>query len=136
MWLFSETGFVSAVMDEDNPDQIVVRARDKKSLEPLAKFAGVKIVKLSRVTDYPHRVFVPRSKYAEWVLELIGKLEYTNYKSRVTETRGHDFADPLHDVWATMLQLEYLGPNKKNKKGWHTEYSGGFSMKDYYQTGT
>lgn len=122
MWLFSETGFVSAVMDEDNPDQIVVRARDKKSLEPLAKFAGVKIVKLERVTDYPHRVFVPRSKYAEWVLELIEKLEYTNYKSRVTETRGHDFADPLHDVWATMLVLERTPVRKKGKTTWAYDY--------------
>jgi hypothetical protein len=106
MWLFSETGFVSAVMDPKDKNKIVVRAREKKSLEPLMAMTGVKIVYPDRYTDYPHRVVVTRQQYADWVLSLIEQMQYTNYKTQVTKTRGSDFAHPLHQVWSTMLQLE------------------------------
>jgi hypothetical protein len=33
-------------------------------------------------------------------------IEYDNFKSRVTKTRGYDFVDALHDVWAAMLKIE------------------------------
>ena len=119
MWLFSETGFVSAVVDPTNKNNIVVRAGEKKSLEPLMKFAKVKMVYPKRSTDYPHRVIVTRQQYADWTLSLIEKMQYTNYKSQVTKTRGHDFAHPLHQVWSTMLQLEegYIPPTYK-KHDW------------------
>ena len=123
MWLFSDTGFVSAVMDPKDKNKIVVRARDKKSLEPLMKFAGVKIVYPKRATDYPHRVVVTRQQYADWVLSLVEKLQYTNYKSQVTKTRGYDFAHPLHQVWSTMLQLEedYEPPTSAYRGNWTYE---------------
>jgi hypothetical protein len=72
-----------------------------------------------RSTDYPHRVIVTRQQYADWTLSLIEKMQYTNYKSQVTKTRGHDFAHPLHQVWSTMLQLEegYIPPTYK-KHDW------------------
>lgn len=117
MWLFSETGFVSAVVDPQNKNNIVVRARDKKSLEPLMKFAKVKMVYPKRYTDYPHRVIVTRQQYADWVLSLVEQMQYGNYKNQVTKTRGHDFAHPLHQVWSTMLQLEegYTQPKQGSK---------------------
>ena len=32
MWIFTETGFVSAVQHRENPDYLMVRARDRQSL--------------------------------------------------------------------------------------------------------
>ena len=39
MWVFTETGFVSAVRKVDSPSKITVRSRDKQSLEVLAELA-------------------------------------------------------------------------------------------------
>lgn len=33
-------------------------------------------------------------------------VDYTNFKNRVHESRGHDFADALLSVWSAMHQVE------------------------------
>ena len=101
MWFFSETGFVSAVQDIDNSDMFVVRGRDRKSLQPLADFADVKILN-NRGTDYPFRVYVGKNIFSAWVSEQIDNLTYTNYKGHMHKTRGWEFCDALHDVWSAM----------------------------------
>ena len=55
MWVFTETGFVSAVARRDDPDHLVVRARDRISLEPLAALDADEIV-LGAGSDYPYRL--------------------------------------------------------------------------------
>lgn len=111
MWLFSETGFVSAVVDLQDKNKMIVRGRDKKSLEPLAKLAGVKILDTPQ-RDYPHRVFVSKKKFTEWVVENISTMQYNNYKSRMYQTRGADFTHALSEVWSVMHQVEegYVKP--------------------------
>lgn len=100
MWLFSETGFVSAVQHRDDPNKFIVRGRDRKSLEPLAKMARAKIIE-NAGTDYPFRVFVTRQKFAKWVSKQIENLDYTNYKGRMYSTRP-EFGNALHNVWSDM----------------------------------
>lgn len=111
MWLFSETGFVSAVVDTQNKNKMIVRGRDRKSLEPLAKLARVKILDTPQ-RDYPHRVFVSKKKFTEWVVRNISSMEYNNYKSRMYQTRGADFTHSLSQVWSVMHQVEegYVKP--------------------------
>lgn len=111
MWLFSETGFVSAVVDTQNKNKMIVRGRDRKSLEPLAKLARVKILDTPQ-RDYPHRVFVSKKKFTEWVVRNISSMEYNNYKSRMYQTRGADFTHSLSEVWSVMHQVEegYVKP--------------------------
>lgn len=111
MWLFSETGFVSAVVDLQDKNKMIVRGRDKKSLEPLAKLARVKILDTPQ-RDYPHRVFVSKKKFTEWVVENISTMQYNNYKSRMYQTRGADFTHSLSEVWSVMHQVEegYVKP--------------------------
>lgn len=103
MWVFTETGFLSAVKKNDRPDVYTVRSRDRKSLEPLAALAKVEIVE-TPYGDYPLRVFVEPAVFVEWLADQASNIEYSNYKSRVTKTRGHDFVEALHDVWAAMLK--------------------------------
>ena len=102
MWVFTETGFVSAVRKSDRPDVYTVRSRDRKSLEPLASFASVEIVE-TPYGDYPLRVFVEPAVFTEWLADQAMGIEYSNFKSRVGQTRGYKFVDALHDVWAAML---------------------------------
>lgn len=112
MWFFSETGFVSAVQDRKNPEKFVVRGRDRVSLEPLAKFARTKIID-NEGTDYPFRVYVTKKRFAEWVQKQIEALTYTNYKSRMYTTRGPEFVDALHDVWADMHRVTPKGAKRQ-----------------------
>lgn len=105
MWLFSETGFVSAVTHWDDENIIVVRGRDRKSLEPIAQVSGEEI-RVTPNNDYPVRVHVPRAVFAEWALSQIDTMRYGNYKDRMAQTRGKEFTRALHDVWAAMLSVE------------------------------
>jgi hypothetical protein len=104
MWIFTETGFVSAVRKNDRPDVYTVRARDRKSLEPLAAFAKAARVE-TPYGDYPVRAFVEPAVVTEWLSGQASNIEYDNFKSRVTKTRGYDFVDALHDVWSAMLKI-------------------------------
>lgn len=103
MWIFTETGFVSAVRKNDRPGVYTVRARDRKSLEPLASFAKAEIVE-TPYGDYPLRAFVEPAVFTEWLADQAAGIEYSNFKSRVAKTRGYEFVDALHDVWAAMLK--------------------------------
>lgn len=105
MWLFTETGFVSAVRKTDRPDVYTVRSRDRRSLEPLAALARVEIV-VSPLGDYPYRVFVESAIFTEWVADQASQIEYHNFKSRVSLTRGLDYTNALHEVWVAMLKTE------------------------------
>ena len=102
MWLFSETGFISIVRHRDQADVFVVRARDRKSLEPLAASSGAEI-KITPDADYPYRVFAPESVVTELVTQSLRALQYPNFKSQVAKTRGADYAYLLHDVWSVLL---------------------------------
>jgi hypothetical protein len=62
MWIFTETGFVSAVRHFSEKDKLVVRARDQKSLENLANSVGLDIISTPS-NDYPYRVFVADSVF-------------------------------------------------------------------------
>lgn len=105
MWLFSETGFVSAVEDRNNSKMFIVRGRDSRSLEPLAALAGTEIIE-SPHADYPFRVRVSRARFGEWVAEQIGNLSYDNYKGRMHEKRP-EFLYALHEVWEIMHDVSY-----------------------------
>jgi hypothetical protein len=103
MWVFTETGFVSVVRKNDRPDLYTVRSRDRESLELLAAMAKVEIV-ASPLGDYPYRAFVEPAVFTEWLADQASQIEYSNFKSRVSQTRGLDYTDALHDVWVAMLK--------------------------------
>lgn len=105
MWIFTETGFISAVRKPEQPGVVTVRSRDRKSLEALAAKAQVEIRRSPR-GDYPYRVFVGDGPFIEWFLDRGGELQYSNFKNRVAETRGKEFANALNKVWVTMLSVE------------------------------
>lgn len=105
MWLFTETGFVSAVQHRTEPETLVVRARDRKSLESLASQFSLEI-NTNPYSDYPYRVFIHKMDFTTWVSDSIKFLDYGNFKNQVAVTRGKKFAHTLGSVWATMLGAE------------------------------
>jgi muramidase (phage lysozyme) len=102
MWLFTNTGFVSAV---SNGRDLMVRARDRESLQPIAEAANTEIISTPK-NDYPYRVIVSHEFFADWVAHMAWGVTYKNFKSEVAATRGYDFAHPLMKVWSAMHEVE------------------------------
>lgn len=105
MWLFTNTGFVSAV---SNGKDLMVRARDRESLEALADAAKTEII-CTPLSDYPYRVIVGHEIFSMWVAHMARGINYKNFKSEVAATRGYDFARPLMKVWSAMHEIEDAG---------------------------
>jgi len=105
MWVFTESGFVSAIRPHSEAGKLVVRARDYKSLEELANAIGLDI-EPSPGRDYPYRVFIDDSTFATWLSKQIMKINYTNYKGHMESIRDHDFSGALLSVWSAMQQVE------------------------------
>lgn len=105
MWVFTESGFVSAVRHHSIEGVVHVRARDRKSLEPLDDLVAAGIVHTPDA-DYPYRLDVPDAEFSAWLTDVVANLEYPNFKDQVAQVRGYGFAGALHDVWSTMHQVE------------------------------
>lgn len=102
MWIFTNTGFISAVSDGK---ELVVRSRDRLSLEPLSNFVKATIRK-TPASDYPYRLTLSHQGFADWLSIMAQGIDYRNFKSEVTDTRGAEFAHPLMDVWSVMHAVE------------------------------
>jgi len=107
MWIFTETGFVSAVKKPQDNGLVSLRARDKESLQPLVDATGQPIVHTPE-GDYPYRIFIEQTDFADWVAKCALELEYPNFKSRMAQFRGYKYLGALHEVWAAMCRTEDL----------------------------
>lgn len=105
MWLFTETGFLSAVQKEPNTDELTVRARDSESLSDLASKYSLRIIK-TPLADYPYRVEINKKDFASWVSGEVTGISYSNFKNQVSVVRDSKFAKLLGKVWSVMLDAE------------------------------
>lgn len=103
MWIFTDTGFVSAVCHYQDRTQLVVRARDRRSLEGLAEAADAPIEAVG--SDYPFRTYVSKEKFATWLMQAVESLDYHNYKGQAMYTLPDYFQDVLHDVHARLARM-------------------------------
>ena len=108
MWIFTNTGIVSAV---SNGKDLMVRSRDRESLEPLAESAKTEII-ATPVNDYPYRTIVSHEIFSRWAGHMASTISYKNFKSEVAATRGYKFAHPLMKVWSAMHEVEDSGARK------------------------
>lgn len=111
MWIFTQTGFVSAVADLENNGNMVVRARDKKSLKPLVDATGAEILEISN-RDYEYRIYISKEDFARCLTDDIMSVDYNNFKNRVWDTRGDRYHDTLSRVWGVMLDISDKYPPK------------------------
>jgi len=105
MWIFTETGFVSAVKNTEHEGKYSVRARDEESLAGLIESTGAELIVTSH-TDYKYRVIISPEQFVSWMTEQASRIDYPNFKSRVSQTRGYEYLDALHDVWLAMLKTQ------------------------------
>ena len=102
MWVFTTSGFLSAVYKDG---ALQVRARDRKSLDSLAKDTTSSII-ATPLADYPYRIAITNEQFAAWVSQQALSVAYKNFKSEVADTRGYGFAKPLNKVWSVMHEVE------------------------------
>jgi len=105
MWIFTSTGFVSAVAHRDGPERIVVRARDRASLDALVARTGAE-VNPWQGSDYAFRIVMPREEFAAWVAEQAEAIDYRNFKTSAHQRRGGAFAEVLHEVWDALYRYQ------------------------------
>jgi hypothetical protein len=102
MWVFTTSGFVSAVYKDG---ALQVRARDRKSLTALAKQTSAEII-ATPLADYPYRIAITNEQFAGWITQQALAIDYKNFKSEIAVTRGYSFAMPLNKVWSAMHDVE------------------------------
>ena len=112
MWLFTTSGFISII--EKDANHLAVRARDSLSLSPLAQSYDVEICR-TPTADYPYRVFITKDQFKNWLSNQPGQIQYTNFKSEITTTRGKKFSDTLVKVWSAMHGVEDKDARSKNE---------------------
>ena len=105
MWVFTQKGFLSAVRTSTGSGDFKVRARDRESLLDLSTLAEVEII-ATPLADYPYRVIVSELVLGGFLMNELAAADYTNYKSRVSATRGTKFAHACGSVWSTMHEIE------------------------------
>lgn len=105
MWVFTDSGFISAVRPSGDHNNVVVRARDSESLYVLAEMAG-QIIEHSPDRDYPYRITASNEVFAKFLIDTVDFMDYTNFKNQVHATRGADYAKALSSVWSTMHDVE------------------------------
>jgi len=102
MWVFTTTGFVSAVYKDG---ALQVRARDRRSLNALSKDTGASIV-ATPIADYPYRIAITNEQFSKWLQAQVLGINYKNFKSEVADSRGYGFAKPLNQIWSVMHDVE------------------------------
>lgn len=103
MWIFTTKGFVSAVAHRAEPNNLMIRARARYSLDELATRSGSSI-EATPYGDYPFRITVDRELFVEWVAEQVRDIDYDNFKNA-----AHDLGDKRYDhalmrVWSAMYE--------------------------------
>ena len=112
MWIFTSSGFISIV--EKDADHLAVRARDSLSLSSLAQSYGVEI-RSTPTADYPYRIFITKDQFKNWLSNQPGQIDYKNFKSEVSITRGKNFANALLKVWSAMHAIEDIQARSSNE---------------------
>jgi hypothetical protein len=97
MWISFNDGFISAIQDHKDVDGLVVRARRKEHLENI--FPGLEIF-TGIGSDYEHRVFIKKAKFATILAKRAGDINYTNFKSSVKD-------DDLHRLYMRFWHLHH-----------------------------
>lgn len=105
MWIYTPTGFISAVAKRSSPTELTVRARDRQSLNGLVELTGAPAT-IGEGTDYPYRVVVSRETFKFWLSRQVDDLDYGNFKDEAHRVSGYEYASVLGRIWTDSLSLE------------------------------
>lgn len=93
MWVFTKSGFFSAVQHTEKPDVLLVRARFPGDLRRFCLAHGIKAeVCETPYADYRFRAEIPREVFAEALKAEALAIDYPNFKAAVHDGTERDEA--------------------------------------------
>ena len=114
MWVFSTSGFLSAVEERrhDHRGEMVIRAREASALEALREIAPtLTATVVYGDSDYRYRAWLGREEWAQALAELGRRITYDNFKSEVLRRQGPSrYEQALHTVWSALGRTQPDGP--------------------------
>lgn len=123
MWLVTPYGFYSAIAHRSKPDTLIVRARARTDLETLIeRFELNATIETILKADYPHRIELPKSTWADVVARMAQSIDYANFKDEAKRVSGKRRADVLMRVWSALRDIERDDPTLP-KSGWARQES-------------
>ncbi|MES2290275.1 MAG: hypothetical protein V4530_11120 [Pseudomonadota bacterium] len=107
MWVFTNTAFVSAVADRDDPSRLMLRARLKGDLEAfLARVVAVPDIVETPDADYRFRTVVRREEFLVALDHAARAIDYDNFKSSIAPDQRARH-DAYLDVWSVMHEAQH-----------------------------
>lgn len=103
MWLFTVEGFLSVVEHRDDPNKVVVRARNRVALESIAESLGVEIAS-TPTADYPCRIVITREQMANLAAAFVREIDYDNFKNAAHSLGDKQYDKALMQVWSAMYE--------------------------------
>lgn len=100
MWIYTTAGMVSIVAHRDEPELLLVRSRERATLEEL--FPAEQILETERA-DYPFRVIADRGDLSAAIAIEVESITYPNFKDAVQDPERHR---AYFDVYHVTLQLD------------------------------
>jgi hypothetical protein len=110
-WIFTVYGFYSISVTPGGT-RVVVRARVREHLEKLKQRFQLdsKIIQLPN-RDYLFRILLSKSKWSQILVALANEQTWSNFKDAAKDANttidGKDYVSSLHDVWLTMVHLQW-----------------------------
>ena len=115
MWVFTKSGFFSAVRHTEKPDVLLVRARFEGDLERFCRTHGLhgikKTIRETPDADYRFRAEIPCEAFAEALRAEALTIDYPNFKSAVHDGTERDAA--YMDCWSAMRRGQDLANKPK-----------------------
>lgn len=107
MWICTRSGFVSIKQHEVDNRVLVVRARNRKTLEDLFPDYGDYIREEGR--DYQYRLFAVRGLVSNMLMRQLNLVDYSNFKDAVSSQGKNSenlrYLRFLHATWLNGLSL-------------------------------
>ncbi|MFM0752627.1 hypothetical protein [Paraburkholderia strydomiana] len=105
MWICLNDSFLSIVNSDQDPTVLMVRARRRGDIE--AVFGNHWAVTTIPGRDYQFHASIPRERVGEVIAGHLKSIDYTKFKSSVTDPHLHH---AYANVWRIMADLQEISP--------------------------
>jgi hypothetical protein len=102
MWIFRNDAMLSIVEDWDNPEMLLVRARNAGDITNV--FPNAEEIQMKR-SDYAFRAWIPRDEVAAVMYESVMQINYPNFKDSINRSDMSRLR-AYHNVWRDMLEYQ------------------------------
>jgi hypothetical protein len=106
MWIMTVNGFYSVVKKPGQEKEVTVRSRVKTDLEKLLnKLNSEKTIQERVGTDYPFRVVMSLTDWADYLQKTAMDIEYDNFKNTL-DSSDHNRHEAYFKCWSALSLLE------------------------------